>query len=179
MKSHIKVIIRIILIFLLLDLLIMLTSYSAMISTYGDMYPELLIYIGVGIIGTLILGFLWWQTDWLVSVLAGNLPEDSLVISTSNLDLFKMALRLLGFFLIFSALPDLVGHIGYRLSFPFDYYEPNQFQAALRGELLNITVTLLLGLLLTSIGGKPVRSIRGFWNPASLTDTQKDYSENL
>jgi hypothetical protein len=186
MRSLTKVAIRIILIFLFLNMIVALFNHGSSIwiflprITGEDIYPQIFILAGAGLIGTLILGILWWKTDWLVKVIAGNIPDDSLVVSTSNLDLFKVALRIIGIFLVVTTIPQLIGLIGYRLSFPSEPFEAwgSQQQAVWIKELLIIIiVTLILGFLLTLIGGKLATYIRSLWTTAIFPDTKKDSAE--
>ena len=185
MRSLTKVAIRIILIFLFLKIIVALYNQITYYLIYLNRYPsegyllEILILVGAGIVGTLILWILWWKTDWLVRVLAGNIPDDLLVVSTSNLDLFKVIIRIIGIYLIVTTIPHLIGLIGYRLSFPSEPFESwgSQQNASWIKELLIVIFTLIFGLFLALIGNKLATYISSLWNTASFPDTKKGSSD--
>lgn len=186
MRSIVKAIIRIILVFLFVEMLLAFIRYGGIIwsstSRYSDwdIYPEILILIGAQAIAFLVLWILWWKTDWLVRFLVRKAPDDSLVITTSNLDLFIVALRILGIFLIVTAVADLVGHISYYLSFDKTY--PEAIRSQVNNDLIrNLSVsitTLIIGLVLAFSGSKLFNPLRNLWSTGSLTGKKSDSEDS-
>jgi hypothetical protein len=167
MKSAVKATIRIIVIFVFIQSLITLINYiSNFIYAVHHIYSEnydilfsLAVPIGSLLLGIFILYIIWWKTDWLVKVLAGELSDNELTISTSNLDLMKVALRILGIFLLVNSIPNLLGLIGYHYSFP---EEMRRFSTEIyANEIKNyiiVGVKIIFGVWL-SLGTKDIHKI--------------------
>jgi len=185
MRSVVKTIIRIILIVLFLQILFELFQHGASLwslaqNSTSDIYLRFLYNVlPPPIIASLILGILWWKTDWLVRTLTGDAPDDSLVITTSNLDFFIVAVRILGIFLIVSAVADLVGHITYRITFINHYPEEIAQQLDINWirELATGITTLIIGLFLIFWRIKYFNPLRNLWNTASFSGTKPDSKE--
>ena len=122
MRSIIKAAVRVIIIIIFVSLLKHVISTLQWLITIPNNYmiPQDLPYL-IGIVGgpfiifTLILYFLWRNTDWIVRVIAGNLNDNELVIKTSNLDLVKVFMRIFGIFLIVTSIPELFGLAVYHI----------------------------------------------------------------
>jgi len=122
MRNAIKATIRIILIFMFIDLIIILAGQVATLNAYlqaADDFNALrfiALLAGGFVISVLILYLLWIKSDWIVRKIAGEMPDSELIINTTNLDLIKVAMRILGIFLLVKAIPELVGLASYHFS---------------------------------------------------------------
>jgi hypothetical protein len=126
MKSIIKAAIRIIIIIIFVRSLVMLVNnlanlrvMSVQIQLYDEPQSTIYYLYGIYIVGflvvTAILFLIWKKTDWIVKILAGGLNENELNINTSNMDLIKVAMYILGMYLIVTSIPDLFGLLAYHL----------------------------------------------------------------
>ena len=179
MRSVVKAAIRIVLIYLFLTALLPLIQFfSVVLADTSDM-PGIYTYsyfVFPVVLYILILCVLWWKTNWLVRFLAGSAPDDSLVITTSNIDLFIVALRILGIFLIVNAIADLIGLISYHFSIHEIYPEfigTNMELDWIRELATNIT-TLVIGLVLAFSGSKLFNPFRNLWYTGSLSGKKPD-----
>ena len=129
MRSLIKAAIRIIIILFFFKLLYWsINQIYFLIRTreYTDYYNvavPFIIFIGLTVVGFIILFILWKKTDWLVKLVVGDLNENELVINTSNLDLIYSVLRIFGIFLLITALPELLGLAFYHVRLSIEYSE--------------------------------------------------------
>ena len=182
MRSLIKAAIRIIIILFFFQLLRQFLSaissftYMSHYSGYEDIAFPLAIVIATGIVAIIVLVVLWIKTDWLVKVIAGDLNENELVINTSNSDLIKTALRILGLFLLITSIPELLGLASYHirieneLSNAFMSLSPEQ-KAHLTQEWILLIVKIIIGIWLTTglKGGKPVADgVSRFWRTGDV-----------
>ena len=121
MRTLIKAAVRIIIIFMFVAVFkIVINSAQWIIRGPGINIEQNIYYFIVTIGGqlviyTLILCLLWWKTDWIVRIIAGNSDDNELVIKTANLDLLKVAMRIFGIFLIVTSIPDLFGLATYHM----------------------------------------------------------------
>jgi hypothetical protein len=92
-------------------------------SGIGNAWFYILLIVGITVIFYIILTLLWWKTDWLVNVLAGRVSNHELIITSSNLDLFRVAIRILGLYLLVDSIALLIGLIGYHFSLPPQYLD--------------------------------------------------------
>ncbi len=128
MRAIIKASIRLIIVYLFISLILVLNNgiSQVIINDRNFNFPSDESYVTTGIIAvviatlvsTFILIVLWLKTDWIVRKLAGEIDERQLVISTSNVDLFQVGLKFLGFFLIFNSIPRVLGQIAFEISLP-------------------------------------------------------------
>ena len=124
MRTLTRAIIRIILIVIFLSTLLGFIRYLEniliVIPRTGEHATWFQIYLlfAAFIISILILVFFWWKTNWLVNILAGRVSNHELIISTTNIDLIKVSMRILGIWLVADSLPKLVGLIGYHITLP-------------------------------------------------------------
>ncbi len=187
MRTAIRAIIRVIIIIIFIQALIALIYSIANVYSYfrvvvGDynLAVPIAIMVGAMLLVTLILYVLWRKTDWLVRITAGEIPEKELVITTSNLDLYKVAIRVLGMYLVVTALPDLIGLFGYHLSIPREseyYLLSGEINANEIRELLEIGVRLIAGVVLIIGSRKIVNTIDKIWDKARMIDDKKDKEE--
>jgi len=125
MRLAVKAFIRIFLIYIALQTLLFIANQVSYMVIYHRVYAEdydlfihVIILVASVLIMVLVIYVLWWKTDWLVRVLLGKTRDKELIISTSNLDLIKVAMRILGIVLLVNAIPELIGLIGYHFSIP-------------------------------------------------------------
>jgi hypothetical protein len=124
MRTLTRAIIRIMLIVMFLSTLLTFIRYLEGIlvtlprAGIQATWFEFFLLIASAIISLMILSFFWWKTNWLVNVLAGRVSNHELIITTSNVDLVKVAMRILGIWLLADSLPSLVGLIGYHIALP-------------------------------------------------------------
>ena len=180
MKAIIRTTIRIILIIMALQLLSLIYSSAMNILVYQPSYSydytvhPSVITLALSITGILVLLILWWKTDWLMRVLAGEISDQELVISSSKLELFDFAIRILGIYLIVRYIPLLIGLIAYRISIVITSLE-EPYMPPIAYEIERWVTTsfyILIGVLLTSgmKGMKTIgRIINNFWNKAILS----------
>lgn len=128
------------------------------------------------LVGALILYILWRKTDWLVRILAGNINENELVISTSNLDLIRVTMGILGIYLLITSIPDLIGISAYHIFITNNLSDRNWFtedKALLIERLVTTICSILIGIWLVSglrgIKGI-IKGINNFWNKAKITN---------
>lgn len=173
MRLAVKACIRIIIIFIALQAFFSFLNYaSSMIFNY-QVYSEdynLPFQVAVLAVSALVvaavLGVLWWRTNWVVNVLVGRMPERELVVSTSNLDLVRVAMRILGIVLLVFAVPELIGLIGYHFSVQDEfggtvlYYNT----ADEVRDLIIAVVKILLGVWLLVGTRKIVKAIDKVWD---------------
>ena len=180
MKTIIRTTIRIILIVMALQLLSLIYNSAMNILVYQQSYnyeyavhPSF-ITLALSIAGILVLSILWWKTDWLMRMLAGEISDQELVISTSKPELFDFAIRILGIYLIVKYIPLLMGLIAYRVAaiiVPDEHlsYMPPTYEIE---WWVKISFYILIGIFLTSgmKGTKTIgRIITNFWNRATLS----------
>lgn len=122
MRSIIKSAIRIIIIFIFIrsllsfiNSIVPLLNDSRYYRTQQDILNGWGILLIAFLIGTLVLWILWWKADFLTRILTENLNDNKLVINTSNTELIKVALILLGIFLVVDSIPGIMGLIGYHI----------------------------------------------------------------
>lgn len=178
MRTLVRAAIRIILIYLFLETLFYTIRYCCdifHIYTYFEprsRWFDLLVIIGAAVICFVILSLLWWKTDWLVNVLAGKVSNHELIIATSNLDLFKVAIRILGIFLLITSIPALVGLIGYHFSYPDDLFntyagiQPQEIR-----ELIIIGMKILIGIGM-------ILGTKGIYRVIDIIDTKIHMADN-
>jgi hypothetical protein len=152
MRMFVRAAVRVILIALCLEIVLyawrnivyVVTVFPRM--TAEDYWPQILIIIGAAIIGFIILALLWWRTDWLVRLLTGRVYDRELVISTSNVNLMKVAMRIVGIILLVNAIPSLLGLIGYHFSIPSIYLDDRRPAEIQEGIIIGVKI--ILGIFL-------------------------------
>jgi hypothetical protein len=120
MRSITKLIFRLMLVggFLLL-LQNFISSLRNTIVTRQAYSSNFVLDLSILILSFLIIAFIyfvfWLKTDWVVKLLAGNMDDNSLTITTSSSKLFKIAIRFLGILLVVTSIPPLLGLAGRHL----------------------------------------------------------------
>ena len=185
MKVIIRTTIRIILIIMALQLLSLIYGSAMNMLVYQPSYSyeyavhPSVITLALSITGILVLAVLWWKTDWLMRVLAGEIGDQELVISISKPELFDFAIRILGIYLIVKYIPLLMGLIAYRVAaiiVPEEHlsYMPQTYEIE---WWVKISFYILIGIFLTSgmKGMKTIgRIISNFWNRATLSSDNSE-----
>jgi hypothetical protein len=184
MKSLIKAVFRIFLVFTFLQIITYLVNYiSTALSYRGLEYAEtqttynplsnIIAASVVFVIFTLILITLWWKTDRIIKFIAGDISENGIVITTSNSELFRVIMRILGVFLIVTNIAYIVVILGYY----FFYLKSNISGGLQTTQIQNIiihSITVLLGAWL-AIGNK---AIMNFIDADNIKgETQNDNTE--
>jgi hypothetical protein len=170
MKTIIKAIIKIIALVFALQLLSpLVANIITVIRMYNDnIYTGngqgILIYflaeaLFIILIAALVLYFGWWKTDKIVRLIAGDLKENALVVSTSNVNLYRVILSVLGICLLVTSVPSLLGLISYHIYGAQTYSDifrppPDVVASEIERWVLQI-VTFLIGIWLT-VGSKPI-----------------------
>jgi hypothetical protein len=121
MRMFVRAAVRIILVVLFLQTILATLRYITEPNIHNRVtaithWEPFSTIIGAALISIGILALLWWRTDWLVRVLTGRVYDRELIISTSNIDLMKVAMRILGAYLIVSGIPSLIGNIGFHIA---------------------------------------------------------------
>ena len=169
MKTIIKAIIKIIaLVFALTLLSPLISSITNVIMFYTDnMYTDngqyTLVYLAealfIILISVLILYFGWWKTDKIVRLIAGDLKENAIVVSTSNADLYRVILSVLGIYLLATSVPNLLSLTSYHIYNAQMYSDvllpPPYMVADEIGRWVFQIATFLLGIWL-AVGSKPI-----------------------
>ena len=182
MRSVVRAIIRIALIFLFLQSLFTIIRYidtiwvSESVPHDWDYYRFYLIFIGTEAVIVLCIWVLWWKTDWIARFFVGETSDDSLVISTSNLDLFIVAIRVLGIFFIITALCDITGELVYYSI--YDQLVPGVENPELTPNLIRSLstngATLIFGLILSFSGTRLFKPISNLWSTGSISRKTPD-----
>lgn len=176
MRSIIKAAIRIIIVIMFLkSLLGLVNNLSGVLinpALYEYRYSFYTVAISLAIIftGMLILYLLWRKTDWLVRIIAGNINENEVVISTSNLDLIKVAMRILGIYLLVTSVPTLIGMISYHLSLGSEF--PRQMAMILKDYVTEV-ITILIGAWLV-LGTKGINKVVDNVLNAPISDIKEE-----
>ena len=161
MRSLIRAAVRIIIIVMfvmMVKMLIVNIQWTAM-NFHDESIRQILYYqigLTVGQFGvySAILALLWLKTDWIVRFIAGNIDDSEIVISTSNLDLVKVAMQILGMVLLATSIPKLLGFGAYHFRIldmveKLDVPSSAVSRATELESFVTIMVTLLIGLWLT------------------------------
>jgi hypothetical protein len=164
MRMLVRAAIRVILIFLFLDVIFTCIRYIGEFNVYSlrgeieNIWFQYLIIIGVTIISLVILALLWLRTDWIVHVLTGKTYDRELVINTSNVDLMKVAMRILGIYLLVDGIPSLLGLIGYHFAIKEPDLMGNNYIANEVSKFVIVCVKIFAGIWLV-LGTKGIYSI--------------------
>lgn len=159
-KAAIRIIITIGFIWMFISLAGILSSSASVVSQPRFSHDPLsywFIILPLAILLALaaILIILWRKSDWLVAVLAGNINETELVISTTNLDLITVVLRILGICLVLTSLPALAGQLTSYGIMKDLFPSPLDYQARMIENLVKTGGTILIGAWLL-FGGKGI-----------------------
>ena len=186
MRSIIKVAMRVIIVFMLIRLLGLAVNiwsgYS--MNLYGDETPEEITAFFIGLIvvyffALAALVLLWFKTNWLVRIFAGNADEHAMVIETSESSLLRVALRIIGFYLIAISIPTLLGEVASQWVWASTYGEVPYIQHDVSSYIarwVKMIFTLLVGIWLAS-GMVGAKQVQNFWNSASFSSKAEKESE--
>jgi hypothetical protein len=176
MRLAIKAFIRIFLIYVALQTILYIINYVHSMLIYSQVYHEdldlflpVIVLVAAVLIVILVIYILWWKTDWLVRVLTGRTREKELVISTSNLDLIKVAMRILGIVLLVNAIPTLIGLISYYFIRPEDVY----YSRPEAREYIIVGVKIVFGIWLIIGSRGIVKAINKVWDKAHLINDEQ------
>ncbi|MFH1032275.1 MAG: hypothetical protein V1767_06920 [Chloroflexota bacterium] len=183
MRSIIKAALRVVIVFAFLEIVASLVKSIGSLLTFRhipDAQDLSTFYVNISIaslIGLLILWAMWWKTDAIVRILVGNISENELVINTSNLDLIKVSMRILGIYLLATSIPDLFGLIAYHIQNVNLYVELNNIDPKLQADEIKwwVTtgVTILIGIWLVLGSRGIVTAIDKVWTAGQTLNRGK------
>ncbi|MBN1643717.1 MAG: hypothetical protein JW856_02715 [Dehalococcoidales bacterium] len=144
----------------------MIANYISTVFYYSNTYDyvsealwDIILLWGIAAFLMILLvltGFLWWKTDRVVKIIAGNIPESEVSVTTSNSELLRTLMRFLGVCIIVLNIPPVVRVFAYYFAtvnttggtFPIE-------------SLIEEIVTILLGIWLV-VGNKGImKAYRG------------------
>ena len=166
MRSIIKAAIRVTIVILFVKYLVETINRVSVLFIYPfsqdlEAYPLLYMYIAFFIVMTVILFLLWWKTDWIVKIVLGVLDENELSINTSNKDLIKVAMYILGLWLLVTSIPDLFGIFAYQIRLmeenPDLIYTAGQQAVTIR-DVVSYVITIVIGAWLV-LGNKGISKV--------------------
>jgi hypothetical protein len=82
---------------------------------------EFAVFLSVFLLSFLFLLLLWLKASSLTRLLAGDINDNKLVLNTSNSELFKIVLILIGIYLVVVNIPEIFGVVGYHFRFGYLY----------------------------------------------------------
>jgi hypothetical protein len=156
MKVLAKAIIRIVLVFALINVLVILIL--GLVAVFREAYGgNTLFYaiaeiVMVALVGFVLLLMAWVNTDYIVRKVVGNTYGKHIEITTSNVNLMGVAMSMIGIWLIVSVIPDFLGTIARHYYYTSQLLYPNNLPADMRADeiqgLVVSGVKLVLGLWL-------------------------------
>lgn len=131
------------------------------------------------LISVVLLAVLWWRTDWLVRFLTGGQNVNSVIVSTSNVHLVQLAVRIIGIVMVALVIPDLIGLIGYyaMITDQRDFVWLAETRATLVRQVLEVGVRLIVGIVLLLGTRGVVRAIDIVWDKVHLVNNNKKEPE--
>lgn len=185
MRLFIKAAFRVMLVWLLIDIVLSLISQisNLMIQTrlypFEDYFPwvPLGFAIAASLVGVLLLWVLWMKTDRVVNLLTGKQDTGTVVISTTNFDFMQAAVRIIGLILILWGLPDLFGAISYLVGLNPAYFETYRLSTEVASGirwLVTAAAKIILGTILVLGWRQLVNTINKYWDKARM---MKDTTE--
>jgi hypothetical protein len=178
MRIIIKAVIRIIILVLVIQLLVSLFKDISWVFYNTEQLGEAFFYLGVlpgvDIAGLAILCVIWWKTDWLVKILAGNIDDRALMINTSSVDFITVAIQIIGIYLVVTSIPDFVGLAVYHIQIndKFPGYNLSEFEVQETKQWVITIAIFLIGLLLVSGSKWLVKRIQGTGNSEPSMDAE-------
>jgi hypothetical protein len=141
----------------------------------GDTFT-LFSLLGVCMVVILILVIAWIKAGWLSSVLASDLDDNSLVISSTNLEIFRVAMKIVGLVLLATTIPTIAGLIAYQivLTQPDPVYSTVKEQATLIRYWVIPVVKILIGIWLVLGFRGTITAISKIWNTARMTNNEDE-----
>ena len=188
MRPFIKAGVRIVLIYIFLDML-----YSGLNQIFGD-WAQINVYgtsgfnpwVPIGFliaflaVGTLILGLLWWKTDWLVRVLTGRQNVNTVAINMSESLIIQTAFRITGLVLVVWGLPDLLGVLGYyaRINgLNSSLYDLTRDMANVTRWLIADGMKVVFGIVLLVGTRNTMKLLERLWDKAHMADHAPESTE--
>ena len=186
MRSLIKAVFRVVLVFLFINLVIQVVNYISQIllnshiyataSEKFNVFPYIIGACIAFVVFSLVLLFLWRKTNGVVKFIAGDVTENELAITTTNSELYRVVMHILGIYLIVSSIPYIAGTLGYSIYYENINETVYQSIGGMNIESLIIKgITVLLGIWLV-IGNNPImkviNSVKNYVQPP-LNDEDK------
>jgi hypothetical protein len=175
MRTLIKLAIRLTIIFVSFQLLIFFANNLANFVSFLNFQPDLSVYLSASILAVIIiviatiLSMAWMKSDWLVKKIAGDIDDNKIAITTGNVDLINVIMRVVGMVLILISIPKLAGLIVYR-GFLVTIYRDvllatnSSLGATEIKEWITVVGTLLIGLWLVLAGTGIFKFFNKVWN---------------
>jgi hypothetical protein len=185
MKAIAQGVIRVLTILFFLRVFSLLLNYGTYITSYyshkysgWNIYYELVLAIAITIISGVIIYFGWWKSEKIAKILVGDLSQEPLVINTSNGELIKLILSILGIFLFVQAIADIGGLVAYQIRASSDEYlsyttgaesSANQIK-----NWVTTLITLVFSIILMGKGRRIGLLFVNFWKYGSLSEPSRE-----
>jgi len=133
----------------------------------------------------LVLIFGWWKADNIGRLMAGDMDDDKLVISTSNSELYTVLITFLGIYLLATSIPGLITHLSEAIFF-FSSLNNNlvlseqlslnkyQILSQFAGQL----IALAIGIFLTFQGRTVSGWLTKMWNLGMKPVDEKESNDS-
>ena len=169
MRTLIKAVVRILIIAAFISLVNNLLNMISQLVFSFDVYEEypwgyISVFIAI-VIAAILLVVLWRKTDWLIRRIVGDMGDHEISISTTNLDLIRVAMFVFGTVLIVTSISGVIGFLYFINDAP-SYYErawsimgPHERTRIVTGQIEPI-VKFVVGIWLV-VGN---RSVVGIFN---------------
>jgi hypothetical protein len=143
-----------------------------------DKLQSLGIAAGIFIVVTIALVLLWRKTDTIIKMVAGNISDNEIVINTTNSELYRIIMRVLGIIIIVTNVPSFLVTLGYNFLY-IKIINDITYEISASGiitELLIRGISILLGIWLI-IGNKSIVNAKNNimnWIDADNKDEQQE-----
>jgi hypothetical protein len=192
MRSLIKAVFRVILVFLFINLVIQVVNYISQIllnshiyataSEKFNVFPYIIGACIAFVVFSSVLLFLWWKTNGVVKFIAGDVTENEVAITTTNSELHRTIMRFLGIYLIVSNVPYIAGTLGYyyyyvNVSRPalFDWQTSEIRQLIIQGITVLLGIWLVVGnYTIKKVTNKIINGIKNYIQPPPPNDDKKE-----
>jgi hypothetical protein len=187
MRSLIKAIFRVFLVIAFFQTIWILINFVSRLYTPGNIYgnfestdklQSLGIAAGIFIVVTIALVLLWRKTDTIIKMVAGNISDNEIVINTTNSELYRIIMRVLGIIIIVTNVPSFLVTLGYNFLY-IKIINDVPYEISASGiitELLIRGISILLGIWLI-IGNKSIVNAKNNimnWIDADNKDEQQE-----
>ena len=167
MRTLIKTVYKIFLIFVFINAISYAINFISTVDVNKNIYvdvqgkinvlPDIIGMSIAFIIVSLLLLLLWWKADKVIKFIAGDISDNEITINTSNEDLHRVIMRILGIIIVVSNVPYLIVTAGYYF---FYSHLPDQIRVDFStNEIRQMAihgVTILLGIWL-AVGNKAIQ----------------------
>jgi hypothetical protein len=182
MRGIITAGVRILTIYLFINILVILGNDFFIIWNTRNLPGEtnsmnISIFVSVCLVIIFILWVIWVKASSLSRFLAGDIDDNNIVIQSTSVDIMKVAMRILGFCLIATTLPTLLGLAAYHIRIiNGDWRMPisESTQAAEIKSWVIATVTILIGIWLVLGFRGTIIAASKIWNIAHMTNEDED-----